>query len=150
MPQHKFKSKIYRFQPYIQTDSRPSTIQISPNSQRNLHYDNNNSSDNLNSTSPSILQSLNADADSLQPWRPSTRLRKLHTQFQNTILCQHICIPCVFCTKLLYPSKAKWIPYNENYTYPLELNIQNSNIYLRSGGSACNVCICESCKNNRK
>jgi hypothetical protein len=85
-----------------------------------------------------------------QPWRPSQRLRKLHTQFQNTILCQYICIPCAFCGKLLYPAKAKWIPYDENYAYPLEVNFQNRRIYMRGEGSARTVCICNSCKNNQK
>src|SRR6185369_5302658 len=57
---------------------------------------------------------------SISPWRPNTRLRKLHNKFQNIILYQHICVPCIYCARLLYPKKAKWIPYNENITYPLQ------------------------------
>src|SRR5580765_5511907 len=54
------------------------------------------------------------------PWRLNTRLHKLHTKFQNIILYQHICVPCVYCARLLYPEKAKWIFYNKNQTYPLQ------------------------------
>lgn len=151
MSQRNIKTKIYRFQPYVQSDSHPSITHISSNFQRNLHHNNNDPSNDLNletSASISIARPLNADPDSLQPWRPSTRLRKLHTQFRNTILCQYTCIPCAFCGKLLYPSKAKWISYDEDYTYPLESNIQNANIYIRGEGSARTVCLCDSCKNN--
>jgi hypothetical protein len=56
----------------------------------------------------------------IPPWRPSSRLRNLHTRFQNTIFFQHICLPCVFCARLLYPAKAEWIDYDPNYNYPLE------------------------------
>jgi hypothetical protein len=106
--------------------------------------------DNLSQNSDYQTSNSNDDLLQLQPWRPSPRLRKLHTQFQNTILCQYICIPCAFCGKLLYPAKAKWMPYDENCTYPLEVNFQNVNVYMRGEGSTRIVCVCDSCKNNRK
>jgi hypothetical protein len=93
---------------------------------------------------------LNLDVAPLPIWQPSTHLSKLHTQFQTTILSQYICLPCAFCGKLLYPTKAKWFPYDENYTYPLEINFQNINIYIKDDGSIRAVCVCESCKNNQK
>lgn len=92
----------------------------------------------------------NLNINPLPPWRPSQRLRSLHTHFQNTILSQYICLPFAFCGKLLYPTKVKWIPYNENYTYPLEINFQNVDIYIRGGDSTHTVCVCESCKNNQR
>ena len=137
MFQHKLK--IYRFQPYNQNNLQPheSSLNLRTNSYHT----------NLNHQT---IQNSNIIASSIPPWRPSQRLRKLHTQFQNTILCQFICIPCAFCGKLLYPAKAKWIPYDENYTYPLEVNFQNTNVYTRGEGSARTVCICNSCKNNER
>jgi hypothetical protein len=78
--------------------------------------------DNLSQNLDFQTSSSNDDLLPLQPWRPSQHLRKLYTQFQNTILCQYICIPCAFCGKLLYPAKSKWMLYDENYTYPLEVN----------------------------
>ena len=145
MSQHKFTNRTFRFQPYNSLDlhSSPDTHTINNS---NLQIN-----DNSNSRPSEIIQnSLNLDIVPLPIWRPSTRLKKLHTQFQNTILCQHICLPCAFCGKLLYPTKAKWIPYDENYTYPLEINFQNIDIYIRGQDSTRTVSVCESCKNNQK
>ena len=90
MSQQRFKSKTYRFQsyysfdPYSSPDVRTSII----NSQSNLQ--NNNSLENFQN-------SLDLNVALLPIWRPFTHLNKLHTQFENTILCQHICLPCTFC-----------------------------------------------------
>jgi len=151
MSQQRFKSKTYRFQPYdsfnsySSSDIRTSII----DSQLNLQNNNFNLYPLQN-----FQNSLNLNVAPLPAplpiWRPSTRLNKLHSQFKNTILCQHICLPCAFCGKLLYPAKAKWIPYDENYTYPLEINFQNINIYIRGEDSSRTTCVCESCKRNQK
>lgn len=137
MSQHKFK--IYRFQPYNQDDSHFHITHISSNSQPTLQM-------SYNSGRPTPSSHI----DSIPPWIPSQRLRKLHTQFQNTTLCQYICIPCAFCGRLLYPTKAKWVPYDEDYTYPLEVNFQNISVYIRGEGSTRTICICDSCKTNKK
>ena len=50
----------------------------------------------VNANNSEIMTSL-----SIFPWRPNTRLCKLHTQFQNNILYQHICVPCVYCARLI-------------------------------------------------
>jgi hypothetical protein len=144
MSQHKFK--IYRFQPYNQNDSHSHITHTTSNSRPTLqtHAHDNDFLQN------SDYQPSNSNIDLQKIWRPSQRLRKLHTQFQNTILCQYICIPCAFCGKLLYPAKAKWMPYDENYTYPLEVNFQNISVYIRGEGSTRNICVCDSCKNNKK
>ena len=84
------------------------------------------------------------------PWRPSQRLRSLHIRFQKTILFQYICLPCAFCSKLLYPTKAKWILYDKNVTYPLESNFPHITVYTQGEGSSRTVCICNSCKTRRK
>jgi hypothetical protein len=52
-------------------------------------------------------------------WRPSTKLLKLCNEFQNTILFQAPVIPCAYCSKMMYMSKVKWLPYNAAFTYPL-------------------------------
>src|ERR1700729_2330738 len=115
------KLRIYRFQPYNPSDSYsqeslPSITHIST-SQSTLQtgsYNTNlphNSDPNTISTSvmqfsQQIQNSSNLNTNSFPPWRPSQRLRSLHTHFQNTILCQH----------------------NQNCTYPLEVNFQNINV----------------------
>ena len=147
MPQHSLQSRTYRFQPYnsLNLHSSPNVRTIT-SSQSNLQ----NNIDSNSHSSETIQNSLNLNIAPLPIWRPSTRLKKLHTQFQTTILCQYMCLPCAFCGKLLYPAKAKWFPYDENYTYPLEINFQNIDIYIRGEGPTRTVCICESCKNNQK
>src|SRR6185312_296418 len=70
----------------------------------------------------------------IPPWHFNTRLRRLHTKFQNVILYQHICVPCVYCARLLYPQKAKWVPYDENITYPLQTHFPEIDIIF-SGSS---------------
>jgi hypothetical protein len=147
MPQQRFKSTTYRFQPYNSFDryNLPDTRTSIISSQSNLQ---NNNSDSH--SSENFQNSLDLNVTPLPIWQPSTRLKNLHTRFKNTILCEHICLPCVFCGKLLYPTKAKWIPYNENFTYPLEINFQTIDVYIRGGDSSRTTCVCESCKNNQK
>ncbi|CAB5185793.1 unnamed protein product [Rhizophagus irregularis] len=41
------------------------------------------------------------------PWRPSIKLSNLHKKFQDIILYQHPCIPCSYCSKLMYPSETR-------------------------------------------
>jgi hypothetical protein len=83
---------------------------------------------------------------SILPWRPNTRLRKLHTKFQNIVLYQHICTPCVYCARLLYPKKAKWIPYNDNVTYPLQIHFPELNIIHSGNATHPKVSVCPGCK----
>jgi hypothetical protein len=157
--------RIYRLQPYSLQETAPvihvrtTDSQHTDNSQlisQTDLYNNDQSHDLIEMTTSTshysqlIQDFTNSNAISFQPWRPSQRLRSLHTHFQNTILCQHICLPCAFCGKLLYPAKAKWIQFDENYTYPLEENFQNISIYIRGQGSTRTVCVCDSCKNNRR
>ena len=54
------------------------------------------------------------------PWRPSKILKNLIKKFNDIILYQYPCIPCSYCTKLLYPIESKWENYDQNKIYPLE------------------------------
>ena len=80
-------------------------------------------------------------------WRPSPRLRNIHTRFDKTVLFQHPCIPCAYCAHLLYPSKAKWIPHDESVTYPLETNFQGTAPYIITKDTGHTVAVCTTCKN---
>ncbi|GBC30708.2 DNA helicase PIF1, ATP-dependent [Rhizophagus irregularis DAOM 181602=DAOM 197198] len=53
------------------------------------------------------------------PWIPSQKFNKLLNTFETNILNQFICAPCAFCGRLMYPEKCEWLPYNENFPYPL-------------------------------
>ena len=41
-------------------------------------------------------------------WQPSTKLHNLKTRFDKNILTQYPCVPCSYCSRLQYPTKAKW------------------------------------------
>jgi hypothetical protein len=148
-----YRFKVYRFQSYNPQESL-STVPIQTtnsqhtNGSQSILQTDSHLSTSISSHSSQTIQNL--ATTTFPPWRPSQRLRSLHTHFQNSILNQYICLPCAFCGRLLYPAKAKWIPFDENYAYPLEMNFPDINVYIRGEGSACTVCVCDSCKNNRK
>ncbi|RHZ81572.1 hypothetical protein Glove_117g359 [Diversispora epigaea] len=70
----------------------------------------------INMTSNIIVSTIQFEFDS---WRPSNKLKKLYNHFTNTVLNQFPCIPYSYCSRLLYPSDAKWIIYDSTETYPL-------------------------------
>src|SRR6185312_17268794 len=78
----------------------------------------------------------------IPPWYPNYPLCNLHTCFHNTILYQHICIPCVFCGRLLYPKKAKWLPYNENIIYPLQISFPHIDLIFTGNQTSVKVSTC--------
>src|ERR1044072_9242006 len=81
------------------------------------------------------------------PWRPSKKLRNLHETFQQTVLKQFPCLPCSNCGYLLYPIKAKWIPYRENVLYSLKKAFPSSKLPLHPQSPA-HIAVCPACKNN--
>ena len=40
-------------------------------------------------------------------WRPSTKLFNLKTRFDKNVLNQYPCVPCSYCSRLQYPTKAR-------------------------------------------
>ena len=93
---------------------------------------------------------INVQPPVIPPWQPNTRLRKLHTQFQNTILYQHPCTPCVYCEKLLYPTKAQWIPYDNHFVYPIEEHYPHIELIIRSKNSQLLISVCNKCKSKNQ
>src|SRR6266542_1373291 len=80
------------------------------------------------------------------PWRPSKKLSDLHATFQQTTLNQFPCLPCSNCIYLLYPEKAKWIPYEENVLYPFKAAFSRSRLALHPC-SPTRIAVCPACKN---
>jgi DNA replication protein DnaC len=99
---------------------------------------------NNNTTTTSFIDSNH------QPWRPSKSLENLIEKFNNLILYQYPCIPCSYCTRLLYPIECRWENYNQNKTYPLEeCNYPNITlIFHPKNTSILKIAICSSCKNS--
>ncbi|CAJ0837218.1 9749_t:CDS:1, partial [Entrophospora sp. SA101] len=83
-------------------------------------------------------------------WIITNKFRKLMDNFKNTLLNQYICIPCVYCGKLMYPKKCKWIPYDNSIVYPLSAAYPNNrNIIKFHPNDPLRVPVCNSCKSSR-
>jgi len=88
------------------------------------------------------------------PWRPSTKLNNLKTRFDKVILTQYPCIPCSYCSRLQYPTKARWELYNnsETFQYPLEKvyhnNAQVKLVFHPDDSKSERIATCSSCFNS--
>jgi len=85
------------------------------------------------------------------PWQPPRVLKNLMKKFDNLILYQYPCVPCSYCTKLLYPIECKWENYDQNKIYPLEeCNYSNIDLVFHPNiTSTLKIAVCSSCKNPR-
>ena len=85
-------------------------------------------------------------------WQPSTKLYNLKTRFDNTILTQYPCVPCSYCSRLQYPTKAKWELYDRTFQYPLETVYQNNSqiklIFHTDDSKPRRIATCFSCHNS--
>src|SRR5581483_7941707 len=84
----------------------------------------------------------------IEPWKPSIELNKLRQSFQQSILYKFPCLPCSNCGYLLYPDKAKWIPYKRNILYLFKVAFPRSKLAFHPR-SPTRIAICSACKNNR-
>src|SRR4051794_7639939 len=86
-----------------------------------------------------------------ESWRPSKTFKNLIERFNNLILYQYSCVPCSYCTKLLYPTECKWENYDQNKTYPLEeCNYPSiALVFHPKITSVLKIAVCSSCKNLR-
>ena len=66
------------------------------------------------------------------PWQPSNKLSKLYDKFQTTILYQFPCIPCSYCSKLMYPNETRWIKYDPLLIYPLQKFFPDTSLQFHS------------------
>jgi hypothetical protein len=107
----------------------------------------------LASSSPIIFSDptlINLNPLPIIPWTPSKKFSKLLDNFDSSILNQFPCAPCAYCGRLMYPLKCEWLPYVDNYPYPLleaypehepeSLLIFHTRLPKR-------IAVCKSCKN---
>jgi len=80
------------------------------------------------------------------PWRPSNKLFNLYNKFQEVILYQHPCIPCSYYSKLMYPSEARWLNYDPNFSYPLTESFPDVSLHFHPNDSTLSrIAVCLSC-----
>ena len=86
------------------------------------------------------------------PWRPSTKLNNLKIHFDKNVLTQYPCAPCSYCSRLQYPTKAKWELYDETFQYPLERVYQNNSqiklVFHPDDSKPKRIATCPSCYNS--
>ena len=89
------------------------------------------------------LTSVNLD---FSPWHPSKKLSNLHKRFQDVILYQHPCIPCSYCSRLMYPSETRWLCYDPTFSYPLRESFPSVPLQFHPNDSTLSrIAICCSC-----
>ncbi|GES98086.1 DNA helicase Pif1, ATP-dependent [Rhizophagus clarus] len=82
------------------------------------------------------------------PWRPSKKLFNLYNKFQDQILYQYPCIPCSYCSKLMYPSEARWVHYDPTFLYPLEESFPSTLLQFHPNDPIpSRIAVCCSCLN---
>lgn len=86
------------------------------------------------------------------PWQPSTKLNKLKTHFDKNVLTQYPCVPCSYCSRLQYPTKARWKLYDRSIQYPLEIVYQNDPqvnlVFHPDDSKSKRIATCPSCYNS--
>jgi hypothetical protein len=86
------------------------------------------------------------------PWRPSTKLCNLKNRFDKTILTQYPCVPCSYCSRLQYPTKARWELYDRTIQYPLETVYQDNSqvnlVFHTDDSKPQRIATCSSCYNS--
>ena len=103
----------------------------------------------LASTLPAPALSI-PNPSSIDSWIPSTKFRKLLTNFDSTILNQFPCAACAFCGRLMYPEKCEWMTYDENFLYPLLQaypETQHESLLTFHTRPPERIAVCSSCKN---
>jgi hypothetical protein len=86
------------------------------------------------------------------PWQPSTKLHNLKNRFDKKILTQYPCVPCSYCSRLQYPTKAKWELYDSTFQYPLKSVYQNDShvelVFHPDDSKPDRIATCSSCHNS--
>ncbi|CAH1768141.1 11067_t:CDS:2, partial [Entrophospora sp. SA101] len=85
----------------------------------------------------------------IKPWVLTISFNKIFKKFQEKILKQYPNVACVYCAKLLYSEKAKWVPYNQEIKYPVEEAFENFHLEFHPNTKVNKVPTCRSCHNPR-
>src|SRR5438132_6901471 len=80
------------------------------------------SSSQSNIVSPSMNVSIPARLQEIEQtfWRPSDALMQILRRLHEVDYAQFPCIPCSYCSRLLYPYQVKWIVRQSDYVFPIE------------------------------
>ncbi|CAJ0832299.1 3208_t:CDS:2 [Entrophospora sp. SA101] len=76
---------------------------------------------------------------------PSQKFMQVKQKFESYILYQYPCVPCSFCSRLLYPEKAKWTQKIENFECPLIQANLNLRLIENPNPPENHIAVCSSC-----
>ena len=96
-------------------------------------------------TSPVATDSANSQTQSY--WHPSNALRKTLRKLYEEDYAQFPCVPCSYCSRLLYPHSVKWIIKTDNFTYPLESSFSQLKVITNPRNES-KIAVCDGCKYN--
>jgi len=93
---------------------------------------------------PSINEPTPAQIDHTF-WRPSDTLLKVLRRLHEIDYTQFPCVPCSYCSRLLYPNQIKWITRQTNSVFPFEHVYPHIPLITHPRHST-KVAVCPSCK----
>ena len=80
-------------------------------------------------------------------WRPCTALCRILNHLTNDDFAQFPCIPCSYCSRLIYPHSTKWIIRDETIRYPFELSFPETSLTSHPNNST-KIAVCSGCKSH--
>ena len=99
-------------------------------------------------SSPSEMPITQAyDHSTTQYWRPSNELKKILRLLYEEDYAQFPCVPCSYCSRLLYPQSVKWVTRNDDVTYPLEMSLPEISLTVNLRNPT-KIAVCDGCKSN--
>ena len=87
------------------------------------------------------------DVQAQSYWRPSDALRRTLRKLYEKDYAQFPCIPCSYCSRLLYPHSVKWVIKDDNFVYPLQSSFPQLNIITNPRNES-KIAVCNGCKSN--
>ena len=150
MSYHVFQHYIFETDTSIQPqlnyqDNSENMLRQLQNQLQNLQNNNRTNTSNI-SNSSTINNQIYLPTN---PWIPNQKFTKLLNTFKTSILNQFICASCAFCGRLMYPEKCEWLPYDENFSYPIlqaRLQEQFDSLLTFHTRLPPRIAVCLSCK----
>ena len=99
------------------------------------------------SSQPDILLTQTSNSSPTSYWRPSDRFQKILRILHEDDYAQFPCVPCSYCSRLLYPLSTKWVTRDNNIVYPLETSFPEINL-TNNPRNPTKVAVCDGCKSN--
>ena len=94
-----------------------------------------------------ILLTQTSNSSPTSYWRPSDRFQKILRILHEDDYAQFPCVPCSYCSRLLYPLSTKWVTRDNNIVYPLETSFPEINL-TNNPRNPTKVAVCDGCKSN--